>query len=997
MAKQLALSIKIDADGKASVAEIQRVEKQLNRIRPAASGASGGMGAFGTSVQTASGALRSFLPLIGATSFAALATNAIQAADNIGKMADTVGVGTEKLQVYRFAAENAAGMTSGALDTAIQRFSRRIGEAAQGTGELAKVIDQYGLQLRDSEGNLRSTEALLQDYADILAGASSQQERLRIATKAFDTEGARMVLTLRDGAEGLAEWERRAYDAGVVTEDAAIRSAEALNERFSIAIAGARTQMQNLVIGVVDGWSQIMRAFDEGIARATYSAQIVDRGRAILDINRQLKDNAKELAELNNDQQNIWSSAEREEKILQVIESRKNLLAEQRAIEQRIIDQRTNAPELPKVTVTSEDVISQKDLASATREHQRILKDIATPQEAYNTRIAELNTLRTKLAQTEDPMTNETYLRAVEAARDEYDKAVELTDKLTKSRGSGGRAANKSAKEEKALTDTIAEQARGYERLIAEYLPLRAAEDEHIENLKRAQAAYQLGALSAEEYRTVVEGLETTHAEAAADAEQTGDEFADAWQDSADRIDRAFEDVFESILRNGKADLDSLKNFVIDWAISLAQGLASNPIRVMLDADGIGVGGLTGDQNTSVFGGGGLTGDPNTNIFGTFGQLGQFGKIAKAGASFFGIGSGAAATLGAPGSASALTAAMGTGSFAAGSSATGIGGAISGAMSAIGAAMPIIGGITAILGATGLLDGLFGGGQKPKIWGEVHGGQIGASYRAVDSSEMMRLNQAIDQVNASLLQTAQQLGPAAMESLENYTLWKSPSTRMEGDPGTWIQDQADAIVKDMLTATMDAAVEEANKIGVAYGALASQARELAGEDIDAFVQRLAMLDQTLNQLSVGINSIQSGAGDDIERLSEHVLALGDNAAAASAGIIQLSDYMQSLETEQETLARLKPQVESLFRDLGMALPETEQGFKELIQALDLTTTNGVYAASELGKNAHLIRDYYAIGQAVRRPGQRVVRSRQMQARLSRGAAFAEAREGSSSR
>jgi Ca2+-binding EF-hand superfamily protein len=638
-----------------------------------------------------------------------------------------------------------------------------------------------------------------------------------------------------------------------------------------------------------------------------------------------------------------------------------------------------------KVKVAKEAFDASRNLAKANHEERVAASQLGAaarnaiqPQEKFNFSVQQA----TKSFDA-GSLTAQQYVDTIVRYRNEFDTltdrmkevegGVKNVDKATK--GAGG-SAKKAAKDVDKLNKAAEELAKNFTSLENELDPALAALREYRADAQLLAQALTAGLIpSQERFNELLDLAKAKYEEATERLTDDNDAktFESIWtgameeigSDIQDKLADSFEDLFNGQLDNARDFFDELKNIFTRSLAQLAAAVVQQniviPIGATITGNGSG-GGLTGNPNTNIFSGGGLTGNPNTNIFGTLGQLGQAGNIVKAGASFLGLGgtaTGAAAALGAPGSATALTAAMGTGSFAAGSAASGIGGAISGAMSAIGAAMPIIGGITAILGATGLLDGLFGGEQKPKIWGEVHGGQIGASYRAVDGSTMSQVNQALDEINTSLMETAQALGPAAMEALQNYTLWKSPGTRMEGDPGAWIQSQADAIVKDMIIATMDAAVEEANEIGVAYGALASQARELAGEDIDAFVQRLAEIDQTLTQLSIGINAIQPGAGDNVEILAQHVLALGENAAAASVGLVQLSEYMRTLETDQETLARLQPQVESLFHGLGMTLPETEQGFKELVKALDLTTTNGIYAASELGKNAQLIRDYYA--------------------------------------
>ena len=97
----------------------------------------------------------------------------IEFADQIGVAAERLSVTAEQLQVFRYAAEDAANIGVQQADIALQRFSRRVAEAAQGTGTLLSVTQRYGIQLRDSEGRLRPIMDILRDYADAVASAES--------------------------------------------------------------------------------------------------------------------------------------------------------------------------------------------------------------------------------------------------------------------------------------------------------------------------------------------------------------------------------------------------------------------------------------------------------------------------------------------------------------------------------------------------------------------------------------------------------------------------------------------------------------------------------------------------------------------------------------------------------------------------------------------------------------------------------------------------------
>jgi lambda family phage tail tape measure protein len=207
----------------------QSGEQSLKRIETAGEHASGGLKGLGrqaellrTGIRTLGGAL------IGVTTvggLAALVDRSISAANAIGKTADTIGIGVEALQELRFAAK-ASGVEQQTLDMALQRFTRRAAEAAQGTGEAKDALAQMGIALRDQSGNLRRSEDLLGDVADAFAKIEDPAERVRLAFKLFDSEGVALVNLLRGGSRALEEMRERARDLGIVLDEHLVRDAE---------------------------------------------------------------------------------------------------------------------------------------------------------------------------------------------------------------------------------------------------------------------------------------------------------------------------------------------------------------------------------------------------------------------------------------------------------------------------------------------------------------------------------------------------------------------------------------------------------------------------------------------------------------------------------------------------------------------------------------------------------------------------------------------------
>lgn len=160
--------------------------------------------------------------------------NLVSEMSKIANVSKMVGIATEDLQRLRYGFET-TGVSADQIDTAMRRFARRIGEAANGGGQLFEVLEANNVQLRNADGSMRSQISLLRDYANLIKNAGSHQERLSLAFKAFDVAGAEMVQALENGADGLNMLMDKTDEAGGVIDDELIQRAAEMDTRWDAA------------------------------------------------------------------------------------------------------------------------------------------------------------------------------------------------------------------------------------------------------------------------------------------------------------------------------------------------------------------------------------------------------------------------------------------------------------------------------------------------------------------------------------------------------------------------------------------------------------------------------------------------------------------------------------------------------------------------------------------------------------------------------------------
>lgn len=175
----------------------------------------------------------------------------VKTSSQLQTTADKLGLTTTELQELRYAA-NQFNIEQRTTDMALQRFTRRLGEADQGTGELKATLDQYNISTRDSDNRMRSTTDVLREFADVIANAETEQERLRLGFKAFDSEGAAFVNVLREGSAGLSDLSSQAHAFGQIIEADHLRRLKEVDERWKNVIGNFNRFKTDILSGALN-------------------------------------------------------------------------------------------------------------------------------------------------------------------------------------------------------------------------------------------------------------------------------------------------------------------------------------------------------------------------------------------------------------------------------------------------------------------------------------------------------------------------------------------------------------------------------------------------------------------------------------------------------------------------------------------------------------------------------------------------------------------------
>jgi hypothetical protein len=227
---------------------VQIVIKALDKTKSGFGSATKGLKAVAGAVLNAKTAI---VGLVGTAGFGLLISRSLQATDALAKTASKIGTTTEALGGLRYAAE-IAGIETRTMDMALQRFTRRTAEAAMGTGEAKGAIKELGINA--NELNRMPLDKRMVVLANAFENVKSESDRLRLAFKLFDSEGAALVNVLSQGGDGLKEMLGEARALGLTMSTSAAKGVEDTVDSL--------TKLSGLFKGVTD---QTVSAFAPAI------------------------------------------------------------------------------------------------------------------------------------------------------------------------------------------------------------------------------------------------------------------------------------------------------------------------------------------------------------------------------------------------------------------------------------------------------------------------------------------------------------------------------------------------------------------------------------------------------------------------------------------------------------------------------------------------------------------------------------------------------------
>lgn len=183
----------------------------------------------------------------GAAGLALMTKRAFTAIDSMGKLSNNIGVSTEKLAGFHLAAR-IGGVKVEAMDKALQKMTRNIGNAGIGLATQVKSLKKLGTSF--DELKLLTVSEQFAILSTGLRNLDTDVERAANAADIFGRAGIDLISVLATGAEGMAKMQAEAVRLGLALNRATVKEVEDANDAITMMKSSVQGIARSLAVAL---------------------------------------------------------------------------------------------------------------------------------------------------------------------------------------------------------------------------------------------------------------------------------------------------------------------------------------------------------------------------------------------------------------------------------------------------------------------------------------------------------------------------------------------------------------------------------------------------------------------------------------------------------------------------------------------------------------------------------------------------------------------------
>lgn len=178
--------------------------------------------------------------------------------DPLAQLNRETGVSVEAIQTLGYVA-TVSGSSAEAMSASLAGLAKATGDASRGLGRGKKAFEDLGISVRDSEGNVKSADKVLEELRQRFEklGTSMEEQKSIIASLGID---ASLIQTLNLTSEEIAGLTEKALKLGVVTKEQADAAAQ-YNDSLATLKFGMKSIQNTVAVGFAPAMTSLTDRF----------------------------------------------------------------------------------------------------------------------------------------------------------------------------------------------------------------------------------------------------------------------------------------------------------------------------------------------------------------------------------------------------------------------------------------------------------------------------------------------------------------------------------------------------------------------------------------------------------------------------------------------------------------------------------------------------------------------------------------------------------------
>ena len=254
--------------------EITRTGNELERLRKQSKDAeealkkdlSESVEKFAGQVKTAAVTVTALVTALGGIAFSSAKT-----ADDFITLSKVTGISTEELQKFSYAS-SLIDVDVSTLRGSLQKLTRNMQSAKDGTGNAAEAFSALKVNIRDSNGQLRDNAEVFYEVIDALGQVENATERDAYAMNIFGRSAQDLNPLIIAGSQALKDYGEQAESMGIIFDQQTLDNMNVLNDKLDISkqqLKGA-----SMIIG-----GELLDSFDSLFGGADRLLKLVQQAR----------------------------------------------------------------------------------------------------------------------------------------------------------------------------------------------------------------------------------------------------------------------------------------------------------------------------------------------------------------------------------------------------------------------------------------------------------------------------------------------------------------------------------------------------------------------------------------------------------------------------------------------------------------------------------------------------------------------------------------------